>query len=72
MLGGEGGNHFLLVFKVAIDQSDADPGLAADVVHAGLVKPAFGKAMQGRGEDLLAAVEEGVIAFCRHEDGDNE
>ena len=39
-----GGNDRLLVFEIAIDQSDADAGLGANIVHAGLVKAALGEA----------------------------
>jgi hypothetical protein len=37
-------NNCFLVFEVAIDQPDTDPCLAADIMHAGLMKPALGEA----------------------------
>src|SRR5205807_2105184 len=40
---GHCGNDSFLVFEVAIDQPDADPCLAADIVHAGLVNPAIAR-----------------------------
>ena len=46
----------LFVFEIAIDQPDADPGLSADVVHAGLVKTALGEANKGCVEDLGAPI----------------
>ena len=46
------GNHRLFIFEVAIDQADADAGFGTDVVHAGLVKSAFGKADQSGIKDL--------------------
>jgi hypothetical protein len=49
-------NDRLFVFEIAIDQSDADPGLSTDVVHAGLVKPALGEANKGCIEDLTTAI----------------
>ena len=38
------GNDRLFIFEVAINQADADAGFGTDVVHAGLMKSAFGKA----------------------------
>ena len=57
MAVGHGGNDGLLVFEIAVDEADADSGLGADVVHAGLVEAAFGEADHGGVEDLLAAIE---------------
>jgi hypothetical protein len=50
------GNDRLFVFEIAIDQSDADPRLSANVVHAGLVKTAFGEANKGCIEDLATPI----------------
>jgi hypothetical protein len=50
------GNDRLFIFKIAIDQSDADPGLSADVMHAGLVKTAFGEANKGCIQDLAPSI----------------
>jgi hypothetical protein len=50
------GNDRLFIFKIAIDQSDADPGLSADVVHAGLVKTALGEANKGGIQDLTPSI----------------
>jgi len=52
MSGGHRRNDCLLIFEIAIDQFDADPSLSADIVHAGLVKPAFGEADQRSFKDL--------------------
>jgi hypothetical protein len=49
-------NDRLLVFEIAIDQPDADAGFGTNVVHAGLVKSAFGKADQSGIEDLGATI----------------
>ena len=42
--------------KVAVNQPDTDAGFGADVVHAGLVKAALGKAENRRTQDLGGAV----------------
>ena len=49
-------NDRLFVFEIAIDQTDADPGFGADVVHAGLVKSAFGKADESGIKDLGTSI----------------
>ncbi len=54
---GHGGNHGFLVLKVAVDQADADPGLSADIVHAGLVEAAFRETSHRGVEDLGRPVE---------------
>ncbi len=46
------GNDRLFVFEIAIDKANADAGFGTDVVHAGLVKSAFGKADQSGIKDL--------------------
>ena len=50
------GDDRLFVFEIAIDQPDADPGLSADVVHAGLVKTALGEANKSCIEDLTTPI----------------
>ena len=72
VFGRDRGDHFLLVFEVAIDQPDADPGLGADVVHARLVKAALGKADHRGLEDLCAAIKRGFDAFRGHREAHNE
>jgi hypothetical protein len=52
MAVGHGRDHGLFVLKIAIDQTDTDPGLGTDIVHAGLVKPALGKACYRGIQDL--------------------
>ena len=54
---GHGRDDRLFVFEIAIDQADADACLGADIVHAGLVKAAFGETNHGGIEDLGAAIE---------------
>ena len=49
-------NHVLLIFEVAVDKTDADAGFGADIMHAGLVKSAFGEADHGRVENLGASI----------------
>ena len=53
-------DDLFLVFEVAIDKPDADPGLGTDVVHAGLVKAASWRTEHGRLENLVAAIERAV------------
>src|ERR1700737_5290767 len=57
---GNGRNHGLFILKVAIDQTDADPGFGADIVHARLVETTFGKARHRGIENLGRPVEDGV------------
>ena len=61
----DGGNDFVLVSKITIDEADADAGFGADVVHGGLVKTRFGKADNGRVEDLPATIISGFAALAR-------
>ena len=68
VLLGEGGDDGFLARKVAIDQADANAGLGADVVHAGLVEPAFGEANHRGAKDLRPPVERGV-SLGRHASG---
>jgi hypothetical protein len=53
---GHGRNHRFLILEVTVDQPNANSGLAADVMHAGLVKPALGEANKGCVEDLGAPI----------------
>ena len=55
-------DDLLLVLEVAIDKPDADPGLGADIVHAGLVETAFREAEHGRLKDLLSAIKRWALA----------
>ncbi len=66
MFGRERRDHLLLVLEVAIDKSDANPGLGADIVHAGLVKAALCEAEHGRLKNLLSAIKDGAGAFRGH------
>jgi hypothetical protein len=50
------GNDCFLVFEIAINQTNADPGLGGDVVHAGLVEASLGEADQGCIENLRASI----------------
>jgi hypothetical protein len=52
MSGGHRRNHRFLIFEIAINQTYANPCLAADIVHAGLVKAALGEADQRSVKDL--------------------
>src|SRR6516165_5445729 len=61
-----GGYDRLFVFKIAIDQSDADPSLGADVVHAGLVKTALGEANKSCIEDLATPIGSGICLGLWH------
>ena len=60
------GNDRLFVFEIAINESDADPSLGADIVHAGLVKTTLGEANHGGLHDLLATILAGVYLEIRH------
>src|SRR5205823_3812583 len=53
-------NHGLFVLKIAINQTDADPGFSADIVHARLVETTFGKARHRGIENLRRPVKNGV------------
>ena len=66
VFGRERRDNFLLVLEVAIDQSDANPGLGTDIVHAGLVKAVLCEAEHGRLEDLLSAIKNCAGAFRGH------
>src|SRR5437667_7535423 len=66
---GHCGNNRILVLEIAINQTDAYPGFAADVVHAGLVEASFGEADQGGIEDLGASVLAGFYLRLRHDLG---
>ena len=61
-----GGDDRVFVFEIAIDQTDADPGLGTDIVHAGLMKTAFGEANHGRLEDLVRAIRGRFVLGLRH------
>ena len=50
-----------LVREVAVDQANADTSFRADIVHAGLVKPALRKRGDRRLQNLIAAVERKVV-----------
>ena len=54
-------NDSFLVFEVTIDQPNADPCLTADIMHAGLVKPAFGEADYGSLKDLGTPIPIGRV-----------
>ncbi len=41
---GHCGNDRILILEIAINQANTDPGLGADVVHAGLVKASLSEA----------------------------
>src|SRR6516162_9087545 len=60
------GNDRLLVLEVTIDQTDADTRLRTDIVHAGLVKSAFGKADQSGIKDLGTSIGNGICLGLRH------
>ena len=63
-------NDRLFVFEIAIDQPDADAGFGTDVVHAGLVKAAFGKADQSGIKDLGTSIGAGRFYLgLRHKFG---
>jgi hypothetical protein len=49
-------NDRILILEIAINEADTDPGLGANVVHAGLVEASFGEADQGRIENLGASI----------------
>src|SRR6478752_4539732 len=66
MFGRERRDDLLLVLEVAIDKSDANPGLGTDIVHAGLVKAALCEAEHGRLKNLLSAIKDGAGAFRGH------
>ncbi len=53
---GHCGNDRILVLEIAINQANADPGLCANVVHAGLVEASFGEADKGGIENLGASI----------------
>jgi hypothetical protein len=57
---GHGRNHGLFVLKIAINQTDADPGFGADIMHARLVETAFGKARHRGIENLGRPVKNGI------------
>ena len=50
------GNDRVLILEIAINQANTDPGLGADVVHAGLVKASLSEADQGRIENLGVSI----------------
>ena len=50
------GNHRFFVFEVPIDQTDANAGFGTDIMHAGLMKPAFGKADYSGIKDLRTSI----------------
>src|SRR6187551_817285 len=60
VLVGHGGNDGFLVFEIAIDQAHTDTGFGTDVVHARLVKAAFGEGDDGRFHDLVAPIDRAV------------
>ena len=70
MLLGEGGDNSFLARKIAIDQPDADAGFGANVVHARLVKAAFGEANHRSTKDLRPSIER-AVGLGRHR-RDNE
>jgi len=49
-------NDRVFVLEIAINQTDTDPSLGADVVHAGLVKASLGEANQRGIENLGASI----------------
>ena len=53
---GHRGNDRVLVLEIAINQANADTGLGANVVHAGLVEASFSEADQGCIENLGASI----------------
>ena len=57
---GHRGNDRVFVFEIAVNQADADSGFGADIVHAGLMKAALGKACHSGLHDLLAAILSGI------------
>ena len=60
------GDDGLFIFKIAVDQSDADPRLGADVVHAGLVKTALGEANKGCIQNLGTPIWNRICVGLRH------
>jgi hypothetical protein len=58
---GHRGNDRLFVFEVAVDEADADTSFGTDVVHAGLMKSAFGKADYSGIKDLGTSIWVGRI-----------
>src|SRR5439155_20319159 len=50
-------NDRVFVLEIAINQTDTDPSLGANVVHAGLVKASLGEANQRGIENLGASIE---------------
>ena len=63
------GDDRLFVFEIAIDQSDADSGLSADIVHAGLMKTALGEANKGCIEDLTTPIWSRICLGLGHRIG---
>ncbi|MGH7982486.1 MAG: hypothetical protein ACREFF_04985 [Candidatus Udaeobacter sp.] len=55
------GNDSLFVFEVAVDEANADTSFTTDVVHAGLMKPAFGEADYSGIKDLGTSIWVGRI-----------
>ena len=47
----------VLVLKIAVDQTDADACLGANIVHAGLMESSLGKAYHGGIKDLSSPLE---------------
>jgi hypothetical protein len=63
---GHGCDDGLFVFEVAVDQTDADAGFGADIVHTGLVETVFGETDDGSVEDLGPTIEGGFNLRIRH------
>src|SRR5260370_41278761 len=59
-------NDCVLVLEIAINKTNADPSLRADVVHTGLVEASLGEADQGGIEDLGASVGTRFYLGLRH------
>src|SRR5262249_42927478 len=60
------GNDGLFIFKIAIDQSNTDPGLSADIVHTGLMKTTFGEANKSCIQDLRTPIWNRICLRLRH------
>src|ERR1700731_2218604 len=56
----------LFVLEIPVDQTDADSSPGADIVHARLVKTAFGEARDRGIENLGWPVKNGVGLGLRH------
>src|SRR5437870_13358691 len=61
-----GRNHGLFILKIAIDQTDADPGFSTDIVHACLVEATFGEAGYRGIENLGRPIKNGSGLRQRH------